>query len=253
MMTRGAFPLFLGLIVAGMLGGCIGLPNLPTLNNKNYRPPNTGKFAWGISTSSYQYENPDVSPGEKKYFSTDWDILVKKGSAPKKGNAVYTWTEFEKDLAALEKIGVTHYRFSIEWARIEPRPGVYDQKVIDKYVRMTKALKEAGIEPVVCLWHFTFPDWLYDTKHPANSNWLHPDYPARWQAFVKKMVYAFGPAVRYYAPQNEPNGQITTAYLVGQWPPGEIMNLGNYKKAIISSADQFRAAAHIIKAYNPNA
>ncbi|MEO8205912.1 MAG: family 1 glycosylhydrolase [Chthoniobacterales bacterium] len=252
MKMHKVFPL-LTIVIVSALGGCIGLPKKPTGNPKNYHPPDTGKFAWGISTSSYQYENPDVTKGENKYFSTDWDIMVKQHGAPKKGNALYSWTEFEKDLAALKEIGATHYRFSIEWARIEPRPGVYDEKAIAQYVRMTRALKDAGIEPVVCLWHFTFPHWLYDTKHPTYSNWLHPDYPARWQAYVNRMVHAFGPKIRFYAPQNEPNGQITTAYLVGQWPPRQVLNFGNYKKAIIASAEQFRAAAKIIKKYNPHA
>lgn len=53
---------------------------------------------------------------------------------------------------------------------------------------MTRRLKAAGIEPVVCLWHFTFPDWLYDEKNPKRSNWLHPDSDARWQAYVNKVV-----------------------------------------------------------------
>ncbi|MEO6053823.1 MAG: family 1 glycosylhydrolase [Chthoniobacterales bacterium] len=245
--------LLLAIFSIGVFSGCVGLPKKPTGNPKNYRPADTGKFAWGISTSSYQYENPDVRDGEKKYFSTDWDMLVKRRAAPVKGNALYSWTEFEKDLSALKKIGATHYRFSIEWARIEPRPGYYDEKAIAQYVRMTRALKAAGIEPVVCLWHFTFPDWLYDTKHPSNSNWLHPDCLPHWNAYVTRMVHAFGPSVRFYAPQNEPNGQITTAYLVGQWPPCEILNFGDYKKAIIASAEQFRSAAKIIKKYNPHA
>ncbi len=88
----------------------------------------TEKFAWGISTASYQYEDPAVKPGEKDYFSTDWDILVSQHKAPPRGNALYSWSDFDKDLAALKKIRPTHYRFSIEWARVEPQPGVYNEE-----------------------------------------------------------------------------------------------------------------------------
>jgi len=211
------------------------------------------QFAWGISTAAYQYEDPAVKPGEKDYFSTDWDIFVSEGKAPEKGNALYSWTHFEKDLAALKKIRPTHYRFSIEWARVEPRPGVYNEEAIRGYVAMARKLKEAGIEPVVCLWHFTFPDWLYDKKNPGNSNWLHPLARTRWNAFVERMVRETAPYTKFYAPQNEPNGQITTAYIVAQWPPGMTLAFGHYWKAIDASTGMFRDAAARIKAIKPSA
>lgn len=210
-------------------------------------------FIWGISTASYQYEDPAVEPGEADYFSTDWDILISQKKAPTKGNALYSWTDFDKDIEALAKIRPTHYRFSIEWARVEPKPGVYNTEAIRGYVRMAEKLKAIGIEPVVCLWHFTFPDWLYDKKNPGNSNWLHPLARERWNAYVAKMVKAFGSRVKFYAPQNEPNGQITTAYLVGQWPPAMSLAIGHYWKAIESSAAMFRDAAAIVKKQNPSA
>ncbi|MCX7868341.1 MAG: family 1 glycosylhydrolase [Terrimicrobiaceae bacterium] len=210
-------------------------------------------FAWGISTSSYQYEDPATAPGTPAHFSTDWDILVSQGKAPPKGNALYSWSRFEKDLEALERIRPTHYRFSIEWARVEPRPGIYNEAAIRGYVRMARALKARGIEPVVCLWHFTFPDWLYDRKHPGASNWLHPLARSHWKAYVARMVRAMGPEVIFYAPQNEPNGQITTAYLVGQWPPAMSLAISHYHRAITESAGMFRDAARIVKSINPRA
>lgn len=217
------------------------------------KPDLSQKFAWGISTSSYQYEDPAVKPGDPDYFQTDWDILVAQGKAPPKGNALYSWTHFDKDLAALKKIGVTHYRFSIEWARVEPQPGVYNEKAIARYVEMARKLKEAGIEPVVCLWHFTFPSWLYDQKNPGKSNWLHPQVRERWNAYVNRMVKATAPYTNFYAPQNEPNGQITTAYIVGVWPPGMVLAFGHYWKAIDASTGMFRDAAARIKAIKPTA
>jgi beta-glucosidase len=118
---------------------------------------------------------------------------------------------------------------------------------------MARRLKAAGIEPVVCLWHFTFPDWLYDEKNPKRSNWLHPDSDTRWQAYVNKVVPRLKPHVRYFAPQNEPNGQIATAYLNGQWPPAMTAALGTYAAAVRASARQFRQAAAVIKHHRPDA
>jgi beta-glucosidase len=225
----------------------------PKISGAIPAPKPSEKFAWGISTASYQYENPDVRPGTPQYFSTDWDVLVSEKKAPPRGNALYTWTDFEKDLAALKKIRPTHYRFSIEWARVEPKPGVYNEAAIREYVNMARKLRENGIEPVICLWHFTFPDWLYDKKNPGQSNWLHPQVRERWNAYVEKIVRATAPYTNYYAPQNEPNGQITTAYIVAQWPPAMTLAFGHYWKAIDASTGMFRDAAARIKAIKPTA
>ena len=211
------------------------------------------KFIWGISTASYQYEDPAVKLGAKNYFSTDWDVLVAQHKAPPRGNALYSWTEFDKDIVALKKIHPTAYRYSIEWARVEPTPGVYDETVIHQYVEMARKLKAIGVEPVVCLWHFTFPSWLYDHKNPGNSNWLHPLVRERWKAYVTKMVTALAPYVKFYAPENEPNGQITTAYIVGQWPPAMDLAVGHYWKAIDASTGMFRDCAAIVKKIKPSA
>jgi len=250
----------LTLSLVALLTGCVNPidPLGPIGKGPEPRPPlakvrPAEKFAWGISAASYQYENPAVKPGQKDFFSTDWDVLVSQKKAPERGDALYTWTQFDKDLAALKKIGVTNYRFSIEWARVEPQPGVYNEEAIRRYVEMTRRLKAAGIEPVVCLWHFTFPSWLYDKKDPAKSNWLHPLVRERWNAYVEKMVRATAPYTNYYAPQNEPNGQITTAYIVAEWPPAMTLAFGHYWAAIDASTGMFRDAAHRIKAIKPTA
>ncbi|MFZ4483466.1 MAG: family 1 glycosylhydrolase [Chthoniobacterales bacterium] len=254
------FPLTLVAVASGLLlTGCVNPINPlgrfdPTPKVGAIPPADPPKkFAWGIATASYQYEDPAVVPGQRKFFSTDWDVLVAQKKAPLRGNALYSWSQFEKDLEALKKIRPTHYRFSIEWARVEPRPGEYNEEAIRGYVRMARELKALGIEPVVCLWHFTFPDWLYDKETPGNSNWLHPLVRKRWQAYVNKMVKAMGSDVRFYAPQNEPNGQITTAYIVAQWPPAMTMAFGHYWKAIEASTGMFRDAAGIVKKLNPDA
>jgi len=251
---------FMPLLLVILLSGCVNPINplgkfdpAPKVHGTIPTPRTSEKFAWGFSTASYQYEDPAVKPGTPQYFSTDWDILVAQGKAPQKGNALYTWTHFEKDLEALKKIRPTHYRFSIEWARVEPRPGVYNEEAIRGYVRMARELKNLGIEPVICLWHFTFPDWLYDKKNPGASNWLHPTVRARWNAYVDEIVKATAPYTKFYAPQNEPNGQITTAYIVAQWPPAMTLAFGHYWQAIDASTGMFRDAATRIKVIKPSA
>ena len=245
------------LLTTLILSGCIMYPKAPEVTTEEKVEASkvkTGDFAWGFSTSSWQYENRRVGPDGKLPFRTGWDMLMEEGEAPQRGNiVVMSWSDFDKDVAALKKIGATHYRFSLEWARIEPRPGEYNEEAISRYVEMARRLKVSGIEPVVCIWHFTFPEWLYDHEEPKKSNWLHPKMDQRWQAYVNKVVPRLKIHARYFAPQNEPNGQIATAYLNGQWPPMMTAALGTYSAAVRASARQFREAAAIIKRERPDA
>ena len=233
--------------------GCI-LPPKPYKKRETAAPVNTGKFWWGTSTASYQNEDRAVTPGSPYYFKTDWDVYAEEGHIPPRGDdATFSWTHFDRDLRTLRELGVNHYRFGIEWARVEPKRGVYNEAAIQQYVRMARKLKAAGIEPIVTLWHFTFPSWLYDTKKKAQSNFLNPDVETAWRAYVNKMVGALAPYVRIYVPQNEPNGDLYIGYFGGHWPPGLLLTPFKLKKATEISVRMYRDAAAIIRQHRSDA
>lgn len=208
----------------------------------------TKKFWWGTSTASFQNEDRGVKPDSPYYFKTDWDIFAEEGHIPPRGDdATFSWTLFDKDIAGLKKLGVSHYRFGIEWARVEPKPGVFNEAAIQRYVQMARKLRAAGIEPVVTLWHFTFPDWLYDSHHRAKSNFLNPQVESAWTCYVTRMVDALAPYVRIYVPQNEPNGDLYISYFGGHWPPGLLLTPGALKKASKVAVRMFREASRMIR------
>lgn len=233
-----------------MLTGCVTPPTPPRIvRNNPQKPPDTGPFWWGISSSAFQTEDRGEKEGSPNDFKTDWDLFAEAGRVPERGrDAVFSWSNFDKDLEALKKIGVNHYRFGVEWARVEPEPGRYNEAAIRRYVEMARKLKANGIEPVVTLWHFTFPSWMVTPKRPGKSRWLHPLYRERWPAYVEKMVKAFGPTVRVYAPQNEANGDLALGYISATWPPGKFLDFGMHAAALRESVWGFREAAGIIKA-----
>ena len=73
------------------LTGCVTYPRAPKITPPERAKASrieTGDFAWGISTSSWQYENRALKPGGKLPFRTDWDILMQQGKAPTRGNTV---------------------------------------------------------------------------------------------------------------------------------------------------------------------
>lgn len=103
------------LLGALALTGCVTPPSkfkpAPDQEARN-KALNTGKFWWGTSTSSFQNEDRGVKEGDPNYFRTDWDVFADEGKAAVKGDAgTYSWTHFDKDVAALKKIGVSHFRF----------------------------------------------------------------------------------------------------------------------------------------------
>lgn len=250
-------PLFTAALLSGLLllPGCIS----PT---RHYTPPAGAvvlkplpkePFWWGTSTAPFQNEDKGCAPGSKWYFKTDWDHFAEEGGAPPRGdNAVFSWSEFDKDLAALKQLGVNHFRFGVEWARVEPRQGEINEAALRQYAEMARKCREAGIEPLVTLWHFTFPDWLYP-KDKSKANFLNPDVRSAWQTHVRRVVRATKSDVRIYVPQNEPNGALQLGWIAAHWPPGLLVRPGSYKKAMQVSAEMFRDAASIVRKERPDA
>ncbi|MFZ9933151.1 MAG: family 1 glycosylhydrolase [Chthoniobacterales bacterium] len=248
-------PLLL-LVSSLLLAGCVTPPgdyHRPA-DAVVLKPLPKEKFWWGTSTASFQNEDRGMAPDDPMNFRTDWDMFAIEGAAPARGSdAVFSWSRFDLDLKALRQLGVSHFRFGVEWARIEPKPGVINEKALARYVDMARQLRAAGIEPVVTLWHFTFPDWLYDSKAKGRANFLHPDMPEAWRAHVTRVVRAMKPYVRIYVPQNEPNGALNLGWIAGHWPPGLLLRPLAYKKALKIGAEAFREAATIIRQERPDA
>lgn len=237
------------LLIFLCLSGCISKPRGPHYNPETNppKPVDTGKhFWWGVGESSFQNEDVGAKPGMPGYFKTDWDLFAEKGRVPSKENGTYSWSDYNKDINAMRQIGVTHARIGIEWARVEPRPNVWNLNAIAHYVEMVRKLKAAGIEPVVTLWHFTMPDWLVNDFDRKTTRWLHPDFEKHWEAYVDRMTKALAPYASIYVPQNEPNGDVNLGWIAGQWPPGVWLDFKNRARATEASITACRNAADII-------
>ncbi|MCA1837205.1 MAG: family 1 glycosylhydrolase, partial [Actinobacteria bacterium] len=76
------------------------------------------------------------------------------------GEAVDHWRRFDEDLGLMRWLGLTGYRFSVEWSRIEPLPGYFDPEPLQRYRHWCVQLLAAGITPMVTLHHFTEPTWI---------------------------------------------------------------------------------------------
>ena len=121
-------------------------------------------FRWGSATSAHQIEGDshnDWSEWEKSPKRTA--ELKAKGLKPEdfiSGRACDSYHRYEEDFDIAKKLNHNIHRLSIEWSRIEPEEGRFNEKEMQHYIDVVKSLRDRGIEPMITLWHFTNPVWF---------------------------------------------------------------------------------------------
>lgn len=175
-------------------------------------------FLWGAATAAYQIEGGlhhcNWSMWEEQGTRLDGHATVEHHE--KAGKACNSWELFDKDLDALKKLGATMYRFSVEWSRIEPKEGEFDEAVLKQYGDWCQELKEAGIEPMVTLHHFTEPAWFVE-----KGGWEKRENLLFFQMYVQQTTQTLAPHVKYWSTINELNGYAICGWLAGVHPPGK--------------------------------
>ncbi|MBI2670158.1 MAG: glycoside hydrolase family 1 protein [Candidatus Yanofskybacteria bacterium] len=164
------------------------------------------KFFWGSATSSYQVE------GGIEY--NDWAQAAREGKMPAAGKAADHYNRYEEDFDIAKSLNQNAHRFSIEWARIEPEEGRFDEDAIEHYRKVLQALRGKGLEPFVTLWHFTLPIWF--AKMGGFENKKAPFYFARYCEYV---VSRLGERAQFLITINEPMIYAGQSYMKGIWPP----------------------------------
>jgi beta-glucosidase len=188
----------------------------------------TGSFLWGAATSSYQLE------GAPDNDWTAWEAAGKLRDASERcGAATGHRHRWKADFALLPTIGANAYRFSLEWSRIEPRPGEFDRDALAVERERAEWLRGAGIEPVVTLQHFTHPRWFH-----SEGGWESPGSVERFARFARAAAEALGDRVETWVTINEPVVLVLGGYLAGRMPPGRS-----------SFAGAARAFEHILRAH----
>lgn len=141
-------------------------------------------FLWGAATAAHQVEGSN--------HNTDcWAMEMAKPSffIEPSGDAVDQWNRFEDDMAILAAVGVKSYRFSVEWARIEPQQGQFSAASLDHYQRCIDACLERGIEPVLTMYHFTMPLWVVRLGGLTSDSF--PDLFAKYCEKVARTLRGF--------------------------------------------------------------
>jgi beta-glucosidase len=167
-------------------------------------------FAWGVATSSHQVEG-----GCTNNQWSDWEKRGRIKSGDKCGLACDWWRNAERDFDLAQSLGVNALRLSIEWSRVEPREGEWDQEALSRYRAILTALRERGIRPFVTLHHFTNPLW-FENKGAFES----PKSVPLFEHYTQRIVAAMGDLCSDWCTFNEPNVYASLGYFLGEFPPG---------------------------------
>ena len=166
-------------------------------------------FLWGTATSGYQIEGGGTN--------TDWwrfEHAVGTTTAEPCGDACDSWHRYQEDLDIVASLGLNAYRFSVEWARIEPEQGHFSHDALEHYRDVIDACHRRSILAVVTLHHFTLPLWVADA-----GGFESPDI-ATWMGNYARVVGdALGAHIDLACPINEPNIVALMGYLIGHFPP----------------------------------
>ena len=164
----------------------------------------------GVASAATQIEGGDQNNNWYNWYRQGY---IKDGADPSAATDHYArWRE---DLALMSAMGVRCYRMGMEWSRVEPEDGVFDEAAIAHYREEIQALLDKGIRPLLTLWHFSNPLWLEERGGFANR-----DNITSYLLYVRKVVESVGDLVSEYVTVNEPNVYAFNGFFQGIWPPG---------------------------------
>lgn len=161
----------------------------------------TKEFLIGASTAAHQVEGNNVN---SDYWAME-HMEYTSFNEPS-GDAVDHYNRYEEDIRMLAEAGLNAYRFSIEWARVEPQPGVYDEAAIEHYRNVLMCCHKNHVEPIVTMHHFTSPKWLIE-----QGGWEAETTVERFAAYCKYVTEQLGDLMHYVCTINEANMGIQIA------------------------------------------
>jgi beta-glucosidase len=195
-------------------------------------------FIWGTATAAHQIEGGNTN--------TDWwrfEHAEGSGTAESSGDACDSFNRWREDLQLVKDMGLDAYRFSIEWARIEPADGEFSTVALDHYRQIMETAHAMGLKNVVTFHHFTTPLWLADM-----GGWTNPVIVEKFARYCDVAVKHLGEFIDVACTINEPNMVAWIGYDLGAFPPGHKGDLDSFRAATKNFAAAHRAARPVLKA-----
>ncbi|MEV6303347.1 family 1 glycosylhydrolase [Actinoplanes sp. NPDC051861] len=152
-------------------------------------------FLWGVSGAGHQTEGDNVN-SDTWFLENVTPTVFKEPSGP----ACDSYNRWREDVDLAAGMGLNAYRFSVEWARVEPQPGVFDSSELDHYEAIADYCLSLGLAPVVTYNHFTSPHWF-----ASRGGWLDPGAPDVFARYCDRVTARFGDRITAAITFNEPN------------------------------------------------
>lgn len=152
-------------------------------------------FVWGAATAAHQVEGGN-------WNSDCWALEHAKPSffAEPSGDACDHAARYEDDISILSGLGLNAYRFSIEWARVEPEEGAFSDIALDHYKRVIEACWRRNVQPIATFHHFTNPRWV-----ARQGGWQSDRFPDWFARYAERAAQALAPELAYACTINEIN------------------------------------------------
>lgn len=208
--------------------------------SENYRFPSG--FIWGAATSAYQIEGSPLAEGAGPSIWHRFAHTPGKTANGETGDiACDHYNRWKEDVGIMRGLGLKAYRFSVSWSRIFPEgKGRVNERGLDHYERLVDALLDAGIEPLVTLYHWDLPAALDNL-----GGWLNRDIAGWFADYGTALFRRLDGRVTKWTTLNEPWVVTDGGYLFGALAPGH----ANLFEAPIASHNLMRAHGAAVDAY----
>ena len=164
-------------------------------------------FLIGAATAAHQVEGNNI---HSDYWTQEH--MTYTDFIEPSGDAVDHYNRYAEDIRLMAEAGLNAYRFSIEWARIEPEEGKFEETEIAHYRDVIRTCKENDIEPIVTLLHFTSPKWLI-----SKGGWESDETPKYFARYTKYVIEQLGNELHYVCTINEANMGVQVAAIAKRY------------------------------------
>lgn len=183
------------------------------------------RFLWGAATAAHQVEGNNIN-------SDDWllEHLPQSMFKEPSSDACDHYHLYEQDINTLADLGFNTYRFSIEWARIEPEKGYFSRAELNHYRQVLEACHRRGLTPLVTYSHFTVPRWF-----AFQGAWENSESSDLFARYCEKSTAHLGDLISYAATFNEPDipSLLRWITLPGMPPDSDLATSLGAQKAVI--------------------
>jgi beta-glucosidase len=180
----------------GSLAALAAVPAAASGSTKGKRSAGPA-FLWGTATAAHQIEGDNVNSDFWLAENVKPTLFQEPSAA-----ACDSYHRYGEDIELAARLGFNCHRFGIEWARIEPEPGMFSLAALDHYKRVLDACHKHGLAPMVTLSHWTVPRWF-----AARGGFEAADSPDRFARFAEQAALHLGDGMAFATTFNEANIQ----------------------------------------------